>query len=125
MSGRARWLVYDWRLAVRFVRLIGGDVNVDQRSAQLSWWSAIAAAAGLFVGCTAEALTRLPPFIHDLLRQPLAYSGFVLLLVGTLMILGLLSRQPPRLEKRSFVVAVIKSGAIVGTSGIVAMRFGW
>ncbi len=100
-------------------------MNVDQRSAQLSRWSAIAAAAGLLVGCIAEALTRLPPYIHDLLRQPLAYSCFVLLLVGTLMILGLWSRQPPRLEKRSFVVTVIGAGALVGISGVVLIRFGW
>ena len=85
----------------------------------------MAAAAGLIVGCTAEALTRLPPFIHDLLRQPIAYSGFVMLLVTTLIALGLWSRQPPRLEKGAFVAAVIVAGAIVGITGIVAIRVGW
>jgi len=88
-------------------------------------WSSIAATTGLVIGCLAEALTRVPPTLHNLLQQPLAFAAFAVILGGTLLSLNLWCGQPPRPERRSFVIAVVVSGIVCGVSGVIAIRFGW
>ena len=105
----------------------GSDQRKDAMRSErpVALWPRRVVTAGLVVGFIAEALTRLPPFLHRLLRHPLAGAALVLLCIGTLVSLVAWSRQNASGERRAFVLAVVGCGALCGISAVVAIRVGW